>query len=207
MRVLVGCESSGRVRDAFAARGHDAWSCDLLPSVNGGQHLQCDVREVLDQGWDFAGFHPPCTYLNSAGLHWNSRGRGTKNTEDAMALVRALLACDIPRFYLENPVGCISTRIRQPDQIIQPYNFGDDASKTTCLWLKNLPPLRPTLYVPPRIVNGRQRWGNQTDTGQNKLPPSKDRWRLRSLTYQGIADAMAEQWDHAMVQQLELLAA
>lgn len=139
--------------------------------------------------------HPPCTYLCSSGLHWNSRvPERQQKTEEAIEFVKELLAAPIPHIALENPVGCLSSRLRKPDQIIQPYEFGEDASKKTCLWLKNLPLLVPTKYVEPRIVNGKPRWSNQTDSGQNKLPPSKDRWAKRSITYQGIADAMAKQW-------------
>lgn len=208
MRILVGCENSGRVRDAFAALGHDAWSCDLLPAE--GKHIQADVLTVLDDGWDAAIFHPPCTYLCSSGLHWNSRrpGRATE-TEKALDFVLALMNAPIPRIAIENPVGCISTRIRKYDQKIQPYEFGEDASKATCLWLKGLPPLikNPTAYVAPRMVNGKPRWANQTDSGQNRLPPSEDRWMLRSVTYQGIADAMAIQWgqNHTAPVQLSLI--
>lgn len=195
MRVLVACESSGAVRDAFAARGHDAWSCDLLPAE--GQHYQCDVREVLHLGWDVLIAHPPCTYLSVSGMHWTARGlRDPRLTEDALAFVRLLMAAPVPRIAIENPVSVISSRIRKPDQTVQPYQFGHDASKRTCLWLHNLPPLTasPDDYVPPRMVNGRPRWGNQTDSGQNKLSPGPDRWRKRSETYAGIARAMAEQW-------------
>ena len=195
MRVLVGCEFSGTVRDAFARRGHEAWSCDLLPTESEGNHYQCDVREVLNLGWDLAVFHPSCRYLASSGLHWNKRTPGrAEKTEESLEFVRLLLACDVPRIALENPIGCISSQIRKPDQIIQPYDFGEDASKATCLWLKNLPPLEPTKRIQPRIVNGKPRWGNQTDSGQNKLGPSADRWMVRSVTYKGIAEAMAEQW-------------
>jgi len=196
MRVLVGCEFSGTVRRAFRAAGHDAWSCDLLPAADGSRHhLQGDVLRWLDDEWDVAIFHPPCTYLSSSGLHWNSRrpDRAAK-TEAALVFVSMLLEAPIKRIALENPVGCISTRIRKPDQIIQPYQFGDDASKATCLWLKGLPLLRPTKHVEPRLVNGKPRWANQTDSGQNKLGPSENRWAKRSETYPGIAQAMAEQW-------------
>lgn len=195
VKVLVACEYSGVVRDAFLARGHGAMSCDLLPTEVEGPHYQGDVRDVLHDGWDLMIAHPPCQYLASSGLHWNKRvpGRAEK-TEDALAFVALLLDAPIPRIALENPVGCISTRIRRPDQVIQPYQFGADASKSTCLWLKNLVPLRPTNYVAPRVVNGRPRWGNQTDSGQNKLAPSDTRWKDRSRTYPGIAAAMADQW-------------
>ncbi len=195
MRVLVACEYSGAVRDAFIAQGHDALSCDLLPTDAPGPHYQGDVRDVLEMGWDLMVAHPPCTHLSVSGMHWTRRGlRDPQLTEDALAFVRLLLAAPIPRIALENPVSIISSRIRKPDQIIQPYEHGHDASKKTCLWLKGLPPLRPTQLVPPRIVNGRQRWGNQTDSGQNRLSPSPDRWKLRSETYSGIAAAMADQW-------------
>lgn len=195
MRVLVACEFSGRVRDAFIALGHDAWSCDLLLSEVPGPHLQTDVTQVLDLDWDLMIAHPPCTYLCSSGLHWNHRVPGRAQlTEEALEFVRVLFSAPIPRIALENPIGCISTKIRKYDQIIQPYDFGHDASKQTCLWLQGLPKLKPTVYVAPRIVNGKKRWGNQTDSGQNRLGPSEDRWALRSRTYEGIATAMAEQW-------------
>ena len=196
MKVLVACEYSGRVRDAFLARGHDAISCDLLPTDSPGPHYQGDVLELIRrEKFDLMIAHPPCTYLCSSGLHWNGRvpGRAEK-TEEALEFVRALLFCDIPKIALENPMGCIGTRIRKSDQIIQPWQFGADASKATCLWLKGLPKLVPTSIVEPRIVNGKKRWGNQTDSGQNRLGPSDDRWKIRSETYLGIAEAMAAQW-------------
>jgi len=198
MRVLVACEYSGTVRDAFIRAGHYAASCDLLPSESPlGDHYQCDVLDIIDHGWDLMIAHPPCTYLCSSGLHWNKRRpERAKQTEQALDFVRQLLEAPIARIALENPIGCISTRIRPPDQIVQPYQFGHDASKATCLWLKGLPPLTPTHQVAPRLVNGRKRWGNQTDSGQNKLPPSADRWKIRSETYKGIADAMAKQWNN-----------
>lgn len=195
MRVLIACESSGVVRDAFRERGHFAMSCDLLSSERPGPHHQGDVRELLNQEWDLLIAHPPCTYLSVSGMHWTTRGlRDPKLTEDALNLVRLFMDAPIKRIAIENPVSVISSRIRKPDQIIQPYQFGHDASKKTCLWLKGLPLLKPTQMVEPRIVGGKPRWGNQTDSGQNKLPPSKDRWKLRSKTYEGIAKAMAEQW-------------
>ncbi len=195
MKVLVACEYSGRVRDAFLALDHDAMSCDLLPTEVAGPHYQGDIRDVLRDGWDLMIAHPPCTYLASSGLHWNTkRPERAQQTEEALAFVRLLLDAPIPRIALENPIGCISTRIRKPEQVVQPYWFGDDASKATCLWLKNLPPLRPTQFIEGRIVNGKRRWANQTDSGQNRLGPSEDRWKKRSETYKGIAQAMAEQW-------------
>jgi site-specific DNA-cytosine methylase len=164
-------------------------------SLNSGDHYQCDVRDVLDNGWDLMIAHPPCTYLSVSGMHWTTRGlRDPQLTEDALDFVRLLMSADIPRIAIENPVSVISSRIRKPDQIITPYQFGHDASKKTCLWLGNLPPLKPTQLIEPRIVNGRKRWGNQTDSGQNKLPPSENRWKIRSATYAGIAEAMADQW-------------
>ena len=200
MRVLVACEFSGKVRDAFIAKGHNAISCDLLEAegINRKKHYKGDVFDLLSDGFDLMVAFPPCTYLSSSGLHWNKRveGRSIK-TEKALDFVRKLLSADIPKVALENPIGCISSRIRKPDQIIQPYNFGEDASKRTCLWLKNLPKLISTIFYPPRITKeGKERWGNQTDSGQNKLPPSDTRAKERSTTYQGIASAMADQWSN-----------
>jgi hypothetical protein len=202
-KVLIGCEYSGRVRDAFIRLGHEAVSCDFLATDVPGPHYQGDVFDIINDGWDMAIFFPPCTYLCRSGLHWNlnpaSVRFGGKQTEEALQFVQALLDAKIPRIALENPAGCISSRIRKPDQTIQPYNFNEDASKMTCLWLKNLPKLQNTGYFPPRIVeggkyDGKKRWSNQTDSGQNRLPPSEDRWKLRSETFQGVADAMAAQW-------------
>ena len=195
MRVLVACESSGKVRDAFIRLGHDAMSCDLLPTKVPGPHYEGDIFDIINDGWDLMVAHPPCTYIAVSGMHWTIRGlRDPQLTEEALIFVRRLMDADIPYICIENPVSIISTRIRKPSQTIQPYQFGHDASKKTCLWLKGLPKLVPTKYVKPRIINGKKRWDNQTDGGQNKLPPTDDRWDLRSETYQGIADAMAEQW-------------
>jgi site-specific DNA-cytosine methylase len=195
LKVLVACEYSGTVRDAFLAAGHDAMSCDLLPTEVPGPHYQGDVGDVLGEGWDMMIAHPPCTYLSVSGMHWTKRGlRDPQLTEDALDFVRLLLAAPIERIALENPVSVISSRICKPSQIINPWQFGHDASKKTCLWLKNLPLLRPTQTVEPRIIDGKKRWGNQTDSGQNKLGPSEDRWKIRSATYPGIALAMAQQW-------------
>lgn len=192
MRVLVACEFSGVVREAFRAAGHDAWSCDLLPTEVEGQHIQTDVLAVLGEGWDLMIAHPPCTYLCSSGLHWNKRRPGRANqTEAALEFVNKLMQAPIPRICIENPIGCISTRIRPPDQIIQPWQFGHPESKATCLWLKNLPVLVPTVIC-DKPANGR--WANQTASGQNKLGPSANRWAERSRTYTGIATAMASQW-------------
>lgn len=207
VNVLVACEFSGAVRDEFRRRGHEAWSCDLLGPDDApdefrrsefpNYHLQGDVKNFLAEvpgggRWDLMIAHPPCTFLAVSGLHWNKRRPGReKLTEEALAFVRLLLDADIPRIAVENPIGCISSRIRKPEQIIHPWQFGHDASKATCLWLKGLPALTPTDILP----GGRTaRRANQTASGQNRLPPSPDRWKLRSLTYPGIARAMAEQW-------------
>jgi len=193
MRVLVACEYSGAVRDAFIRAGHYAASCDLLPSESPlGDHYQCNVMDIIDHGWDLMVAHPPCTYLSVSGMHWTTRGlRDPKLTEDALDFVKLLMNAPIERIAVENPVSIISSRIRKPDQIIQPWWFGHDASKKTCLWLKNLPLLTPTNMLEG---DNKTRRANQTASGQNKLPPSADRWKLRSMTYPGIADAMAQQW-------------
>ena len=195
MKILVACEFSGTVRDAFIARGHDALSCDLLPTESPGPHYQGDVLDIIADGWDLMIAHPDCTYLCSSGLHWNKRVPGREEkTLLALDFVRELMNAPIPRIAIENPTGRIGTAIRKADQYIQPYEYGHDASKRTGLWLVNLPKLRPTQFIEPRIVNGKKRWGNQTDSGQNRLGPSDDRWKLRAATYQGWAKAMAEQW-------------
>lgn len=198
MKVLVACEFSGTVRRAFRDRGHDAWSCDLLPADDDvTHHIHGDVLDVLEDGWDLMVAHPPCTYLCSSGLHWNRRRPEREAlTHDAMIFVFNLMGegfvhNPIPRIALENPVGRISTAYRPPDQVIQPWQFGHPESKATCLWLKGLPPLKPTRILP--LPEGG-RWTNQTPSGQNKLGPSKDRWKLRAATYPGIAAAMAAQW-------------
>jgi hypothetical protein len=149
MRVLVGCEFTGIVREAFKRCGHDAWSCDLIPTEIDGRHIQGDVRSVLKNGWDLAVFHPPCTYLAVSGARWFKDRR--KEQEAALEFVRVLMNAPIPRIALENPVSVISTRIRKPDQIVQPWIFGHGETKATCLWLKGLPPLIPT-----KIVSGRE---------------------------------------------------
>lgn len=195
LKVLVACEYSGRVRDAFTRLGHFAMSCDLLPTETEGLHYMGDVFDIIDQGWDLMIAHPPCTYLAVSGMHWTTRGlRDPKLTEDALEFVQKLMNAPVNKICIENPISVISSRIRKPDQIITPYQFGHDASKKTCLWFKNLKPLQPTNLIEGRLVNGKRRWGNQTDSGQNKLAPSDDRWKERSRTYQGIADAMASQW-------------
>ena len=195
MRLLIACEYSGTVRDAFIRQGHDAMSCDLLPTDAPGPHYQGDVADIINDGWDMMIAHPPCTYLSVSGMHWTARGlRDPQLTEDALAFVKFLMDAPIERIAVENPISVISSRIRKPDQIINPWQFGHDASKRTCLWLKGLPLLTPTEIIEPRIVNSKKRWANQTDSGQNRLPPSEDRWKIRSETYEGIANAMAKQW-------------
>jgi len=192
MKVLVACEYSGVVRDAFIAKGHDAMSCDLLPTDREGPHYQGDVFDIINDGWDLMIAHPPCTHLSVSGARWFKHKQ--KEQTEALDFVRRLLDASIEKIALENPISIISNRIRKPDQIIQPWQFGHDASKSTCLWLKGLPKLTATNLISPRIVNGKKRWANQTDSGQNRLTPSEDRWKIRSTTFQGIANAMAEQW-------------
>lgn len=192
-RLLVACEYSGRVRDAFKDQGWDATSCDLLPTDVPGKHYQGDIKDIINDGWDMMIAFPPCTYLCVSGMHWTIRGkRDPQLTEDALDFVRYLMDAPIHRIAIENPVGVISTRIRKPDCIIQPYEHGEPESKKTCLWLKNLPPLLPTdILLPP----GGGRWKNQDAKGQNNVS-GKDRWKIRSKTYPGIAKAMAKQWGH-----------
>jgi hypothetical protein len=183
MRVLVACEFSGTVREAFRRLGHDAWSCDLLPTDIDGPHYQRDVRDVLRDGWDMMIAHPPCTYLCSSGARWWNKRRGEQM--EALLFVELLLNAPVPKIAIENPIGRISKAIRRPDQIIQPWQFGHGETKATCLWLKGLPLLQPT-----EVVSGRKPSCHWT-------PPSKDRWKIRSKTYGGIAAAMASQWSAA----------
>ncbi len=180
MRVLVACEYSGRVRDAFIKEGHEAVSCDLLPTDIEGPHHQGDVMDIINDEWDLMIAHPPCTHLAVSGARWFKDK--VEEQKEALAFVQALMEAQIHRICIENPVSVISSKIRKPDQIIQPWQFGHGETKKTCLWLKNLPALRAT-----NIVEGRE-------AKVHKMPPGKDRWKKRSLTYQGIADAMAKQW-------------
>lgn len=189
MKVMVACEFSGIVRDAFIRRGHDAISCDFLPSASSGPHIIGDIRDQDLTPFDLLIAFPPCTHLAVSGARWFKEKQ--KEQDEALAFIRYLLDAPVERIALENPVGIISSRIRRPDQIIQPYQFGEPESKKTCLWLKNLPKLVPTNVLP---LPERGYWNNQTPSGQNKLGPSAERWKLRSQTYQGIAEAMAEQW-------------
>lgn len=182
VRVLVGCEYSGTVRDAFRRLGHDAMSCDLLPTDVDGPHYRGDVFDVIGYGWDLGIFHPPCTHLAVSGSRHFAAKKASGAQDAALDFVRKLMGCDIPMIAIENPVSIISSKIRKPDQIIQPWMFGHGETKATCLWLKGLPKLIPT-----NIVEGRE---NRI----HRMPPSVDRWKKRSKTYEGIAAAMAEQW-------------
>ncbi len=180
MRVLVGCEFSGIVRDAFSAVGHEAWSCDLLASERPGNHYQGDIFDIIEDNWDLLVVHPPCTHLAVSGARWFPGKQ--KEQLEALEFVRRLLDSPIPRICLENPISIISSRIRKPDQIIQPWQYGHGEIKATCLWLKGLPRLIPT-----DIVAGRT-------PRVHHMPPGPDRWKERSRTLQGIANAMANQW-------------
>ena len=182
MKVLIACEYSGRVRDAFVALGHDAMSCDLLPTDTPGPHHQGDVFDVIGNGWDLMVCHPPCTHLSVSGARHFAAKKASNVQQEALAFVGRLLDAPIPMIALENPISIISSHFRKPDQIIQPWMFGHGETKATCLWLKGLPKLTPT-----NIVDGRE-------ARVHKMPPSPDRWKLRSTTYQGIAKAMAQQW-------------
>lgn len=191
MRILLACEVYGAVRDALIRRGHDAVSCDLLPSKSSGPHIQGDVLPHLGDGWDMMIAFPPCTHLAVSGARYFAAKRADGRQQAAIDFFMALANAPIPRIAIENPVGIMSSIWRKPDQIIQPWQFGHPESKATCLWLKALPKLLPTnaLSAP---ASGR--WANQTPSGQNKLGPSPDRAMIRSRTYQGIAEAMASQW-------------
>jgi len=186
MKVLIACEYSGAVRDAFIARGHDAMSCDLLPTDVPGPHYEGDVFDVIDDSWDLMVAHPPCTYLSNSGVSWlHKRPERWEQMREGAEFFKALLDADIPRIAIENPIMhkyAVEIIGRRQDQVIQPWQFGHGESKATCLWLKGLQELQPT-----QIVEGREQ-------RMHLLPPSKDRWKIRSTTYQGIAKAMAEQW-------------
>ena len=194
MKVLIACEYSGIVRDAFTKKGHDAWSCDILDTESPGNHIQDDILKHLDKNWDLMIAHPPCTHLAVSGARWFTEGKKDWSLqEEALDFVRKLLDAPIEKIALENPVSVISTKIRKPNQIIQPFQFGHDVSKKTCLWLKNLPNLTPTKIVKPDIIekNGYKMSRHHWETF--KLP-SKIRGKVRSRFYKGIADAMADQW-------------
>ena len=181
MRILIGCEYSGRVREAFRKLGHDAFSCDLLESEDESPfHIQGDVLSLLTDGWDLAIFHPPCTHLAVSGSRWFKDK--VKEQAEALVFVQTLMDAPIPKIAIENPISVISSRIRKPDQIIQPWMFGHGETKATCLWLKGLPKLAPT-----NLVDGRK-------PRVHHMPPSPTRWKERSRTYEGVAHAMAAQW-------------
>jgi len=182
MRILVACEYSGRVRDAFQHLGHFAMSCDLLDTEVPGNHYVGDVFDIIDLGWDLMVCHPPCTHLAVSGARHFEAKRESGVQQEALEFVRKLLESSIPKIALENPVSIISSVIRKPDQIIQPWQFGHGETKATCLWLKGLPKL-----VPTDIVEGRE-------AKVHRMPPGPNRWKERSRTYQGVADAMAAQW-------------
>jgi hypothetical protein len=224
LRVLIACEFSGIVREAFKAKGCDAWSCDLLDTEIPGQHYKGDVFDIINDGFDMMIAHPPCTHLAVSGARWFKEKQ--KEQAEALEFVRLLMDADIPRIAIENPISIISSRIRKPDQIIQPWMFGHPESKATCLWLKGLPPLKPTdiadwkkyrckcgyvfeaslgKYGCPNCCGeyvAVPLWDNQTKSGQNKLPPSKDRSKIRSKTYLGIAKAMTEQWTTQFIEEI-----
>jgi len=206
MKILIACEESQAVTIRMREKGHEAYSCDILPCIGGHPewHLQQDVTELLKEHWDMIIAFPPCTYLTVSGLHWNKRNveRALK-TEEGFTFFMLFANAKCAKIAIENPVGLVSTRWRKPDQIIHPYQFGDDASKKTCLWLKGLPTLKLTRYIEPRIVNGKKRWGNQSDNGQNVMYDdrgislgwnTKEIKTARSKTFPGIAQAMADQW-------------
>tara|TARA_R100000081_G_scaffold53278_1_gene25856 strand:+ start:261 stop:905 length:645 start_codon:yes stop_codon:yes gene_type:complete len=213
MKVLVACEYSGIVRDAFINKGHEAISCDLLPSEsNLGKHYKGDVKDILDDGWDMMIAHPPCTYLAVSGARWFYHPEDKhlpyeerrphplhpnrkQLQEEALDFIKLLMKAPIEKIAIENPVGVISTKIRKPEQIIQPYMFGHSESKKTCLWLKNLQPLQPTNIVEEeeRVVYASGKSMPRWYADAYKLPP-EERWKVRSATFPGIAKAMAEQW-------------
>lgn len=195
MKVLVACEYSGRVRDAFIARGHHAMSCDLLPTDAPGPHYQGDVRDVLDDGWDLMIAHPPCTHLAVSGARHFAAKRADGRQQEAIEFFLMLARAKIKRIAIENPVCIMSSIWRKPDQVIQPWQFGHGETKATCFWLKNLNHL-----VPTNIVDGRE-------PRIHLMPPTEDRWKLRSETYQGVADAMADQWGVELPIQFDLLEA
>lgn len=188
MRVLVACEFSGKIRDAFIKKGHEALSCDFYNTLSEGPHYKGDVRDIINDGWDLMIAHPPCTYLALSGArHFHKR---IKEQEEALGFVQLLMDANIPKICIENPIGVISSKIRKPTQIIQPYEYGHREVKPTCLWLKGLEPLKPTNIV--EKVNGK--WDNRNINGNCNIPGCKNKRMLRSITYQGIAVAMAEQW-------------
>lgn len=195
MNVLVACEFSGRVRDAFLERGHNAISCDLLPSESDkGLHYLGDVMDIIDHGWDMMIAFPPCTHLAASGARWFKEKREDGRQQEAIEFFLKLYNANIPRICIENPPGIMSKILRKPDQYIQPYWFGDSFQKKTGLWLKNLPPLKPTNIVDKGEIRKSKDGKKNFSTWNMYLPPSEDRWKIRSRTFPGIAKAMAEQW-------------
>lgn len=195
MKVLVACEFSGTVREAFRAAGHNAWSCDLLPTEIPGQHIQGDVLEVIGDGWDLMIAHPPCTYLTVSGNKWMGHPRFPTRHDDREAAIRffmALYNAPIPRVAIENPIGVMSSRFRKPDCVVQPWMFGHGETKATCFWLRGLPPLIPTHKPGGDLFTDEA--PKEREQRLHKLPPSADRWKERSKTYSGIANAMALHW-------------
>ncbi len=201
LRVLIGCESSGAVRDAFTALGHDAMSCDLLETEVPGQHYKGDLRDVIHANWDLAIFHPPCTHLSVSGAAWHEAKRLDGRQQSALSFVGELMKCDIEYWALENPVSVISSVFREADQTIQPHEYGHPEFKSTCFWLKNLPLLQPTnrLEVPEKGTETYKEW-----EVVHRMPPGEDRWKERSRTYSGIAAAMADQWSRHVLRQGDL---
>mgnify|MGYP003674247008 CR=1 FL=1 len=186
MKVLVACEYSGTVRDAFIAAGHDAMSCDLLPTDSPGPHHQGNVLEILDQGWDLMIAHPPCQHLSVSGARWFKEKQADGRQQQGIDFFMALINAPIPMIAVENPISIMSSKYRKPNQIVQPWQHGHGETKATCLWLKGLPELEPT-----QIVEGRE-------PRIHRMAPSPDRWKKRSLTYTGIAKAMAAQWGNGL---------
>jgi hypothetical protein len=195
MKILIACEFSGTVRDAFIARGHDAMSCDLLPTDKPGPHYQGNVFDIINDGWDLMIAHPPCTHLACSGAKHFAKKREDGRQQQGINFFMALVNCKIPKYAIENPIGIMSSVYRKPDQIIQPWQFGHEASKSTCLWLKGLPLLKPTQVVNKgefvTFSSGKRMTKWYADAA--KLPP-KEREKARNKTFQGIANAMAEQW-------------
>ena len=192
MKVLIACEYSGRVRDAFIAQGHDAISCDLLPTERVGPHYQGNVFDIINDGFDLMVAHPPCTDLAVSGAAWFAKKRADGSQQKSIEFFLALANANIPKICIENPIGIMSTLWRKPSQIIQPWMFGHPESKATCLWLKGIPLLIPTKNVKPEM----ELLPRNKQMRMHYLPPSPNRWKIRSETYQGIADAMAERWSN-----------
>jgi hypothetical protein len=204
LKVLVACEFSGTVRDAFIARGHDAVSCDLLPCEKPGPHIQGDVLEVINQGWDLMIAHPPCTDLAVSGARWFKEKQADGRQQRSVEFFLKIMSAPIPKKAVENPIGIMSRLYRKPEQIIQPFQYGHEVQKATCLWLEGLPLLKPTkivdrgmIYVDPR---GNKHGGVHVMRAKVAysplmlLPKNEERWKIRSRTFAGIAKAMAEQW-------------